>query len=302
MFSGIIQANKGQWVIAHEHFPVKNSNVHKTMIQLVVLERHPAFICKGNRDFSFINSSRKWRGSPIFYREGRFPQIISYFPYYKGSQSIIYGFVLYLWFQQVWTWTSLFCNVWHATLQYIEDRFEKPSNRAILNHLSKQMPYFFSESLIFPWLTWTHWLHANKYLNNAYISLCCQKTSMSYLRALCKCLDKGPGNLRVLTPLSPRLQPDSIYWVRFFKELTGKTVNPLSETMASHLLKQLILMELKWSIILSILFWWGCESREILLMSCFYLLDHMNESMHLNCVSAVLISWKSWFPNRWPQR
>lgn len=73
MFSGlIVQANKGQWVIVHESFPVKNCAVHKTMIELVVLERHPDLICKGNRDSSFINFSRKWTGSPIFYIEGYF--------------------------------------------------------------------------------------------------------------------------------------------------------------------------------------------------------------------------------------
>lgn len=37
MFSGlIVQANKGQWVVVHERFPVKNCTVHKTMIELVV--------------------------------------------------------------------------------------------------------------------------------------------------------------------------------------------------------------------------------------------------------------------------
>lgn len=68
----IVQANKVQWVIVHERFPEKDCTVHKTMMELVVLESHPGFICKGNRDSSFVNSSRKWTGSPLFYREGNF--------------------------------------------------------------------------------------------------------------------------------------------------------------------------------------------------------------------------------------
>lgn len=73
MFNGrLVQANKGHGVVVHERFPVKNCAVHKTTIELVVLERLPGFICKGNRDSSFINSGRKWRGSPIFYIQGNF--------------------------------------------------------------------------------------------------------------------------------------------------------------------------------------------------------------------------------------
>lgn len=67
-----VQANEGQWVVVHECFPLKNCTVHKTMTELVVLERHPGFICKGNRDSGFINSSRKWTGSLIFYIQGNF--------------------------------------------------------------------------------------------------------------------------------------------------------------------------------------------------------------------------------------
>lgn len=105
----IVQANKGHRVVVHERFPVKNCAVHKATIELVVLERHRGFICKGNRDSSFINSSRNGevsyflhRGQLYFCRSAHIV-CIPYFPYYKPSQTIIYGFVLYLWYQQVWT-------------------------------------------------------------------------------------------------------------------------------------------------------------------------------------------------------
>lgn len=46
--------------------------MHKTRIELEVLESHPGFISKGNRDSGFVNSRRKLTESPIFYREDNF--------------------------------------------------------------------------------------------------------------------------------------------------------------------------------------------------------------------------------------
>lgn len=98
VFNGlIVQANKGQWVIVvHEYFPVKNCTMCKNIIELMVLEGHPGFICRGNGDSSFPISSVKWRGSPFPVDRGhlyfcRFAPIgsIPDFTAYKACQTVI---------------------------------------------------------------------------------------------------------------------------------------------------------------------------------------------------------------------
>lgn len=113
------------------------------MIELVVLERHIGFICRGNRDSSFPNFSGKWRGSPLLVHRRqlyfcRFAHIgsIPDFTADIACQTIIW-FPLLLCYEQVWTRTSFDmqhgCNV----LQVV---FEKHSNKTVLNHVAKQIP------------------------------------------------------------------------------------------------------------------------------------------------------------------
>lgn len=67
------------------------------MIELVLLERHPGFICEGNTDSSFPDSGGKWRGSPLLVHRAqlyfcRFARIgsIPDFTAYKVCQTIIW--------------------------------------------------------------------------------------------------------------------------------------------------------------------------------------------------------------------